>query len=122
MRLRRLGSSRAALKLTSRPKSAMRLIESEAASQVGELVGVSPRAFGMGCHIDGNGQCHNGPHRLQSGWSVGRGNDGRVALYRHRGMRVSGNDRNVRSWTFETCRMRRAMSEFEGKAENICSD
>ena len=22
---------------------------------------------------------------------------------------------------FETCRMRRAMSEFEGKAENICS-
>ncbi len=23
--------------------------------------------------------------------------------------------------TFETCRMRRAMSEFEGKAENICS-
>jgi hypothetical protein len=24
--------------------------------------------------------------------------------------------------TFETCRMRRAISEFEGKAENICSD
>jgi hypothetical protein len=24
--------------------------------------------------------------------------------------------------TFETCRLRRAMSEFEGKAENICSD
>jgi hypothetical protein len=23
--------------------------------------------------------------------------------------------------TFGTCRMRRAMSEFEGKAENICS-
>jgi hypothetical protein len=23
--------------------------------------------------------------------------------------------------TFETCQMRRAMSEFEGKAENICS-
>jgi hypothetical protein len=23
--------------------------------------------------------------------------------------------------TFEICRMRRAMSEFEGKAENICS-
>jgi len=23
--------------------------------------------------------------------------------------------------TFETCRLRRAMSEFEGKAENICS-
>jgi len=23
--------------------------------------------------------------------------------------------------TFETCRMSRAMSEFEGKAENICS-
>ena len=25
------------------------------------------------------------------------------------------------SGTFETCRLRRAMSEFEGKAENICS-
>jgi hypothetical protein len=23
---------------------------------------------------------------------------------------------------FETCRLRRAMSEFEGKAENICSN
>ena len=23
--------------------------------------------------------------------------------------------------TFETCRLRRAMSEFEGEAENICS-
>jgi len=23
--------------------------------------------------------------------------------------------------TFETCRLRRAMSEFEGKAENMCS-
>jgi len=23
--------------------------------------------------------------------------------------------------TFETCRLHRAMSEFEGKAENICS-
>jgi hypothetical protein len=23
--------------------------------------------------------------------------------------------------TFETCRLRRAMSEFEGKAENLCS-
>jgi hypothetical protein len=25
------------------------------------------------------------------------------------------------SGAFETCRMHRAMSEFEGKAENICS-
>src|SRR5258707_9780231 len=29
--------------------------------------------------------------------------------------------RAIHVCTFETCRLRRAMSEFEGKAENICS-
>jgi hypothetical protein len=28
---------------------------------------------------------------------------------------------HVASGTFETCRMHQAMSEFEGKAENMCS-
>src|SRR3984893_5719000 len=33
----------------------------------------------------------------------------------------TGCGRSPRLYTFETCRLRRAMSEFEGIAENICS-